>query len=225
MKPSILQAIGVRALVLGTILLPAVVAALAAAAEPAREAGAAMAPQVAAVGEPAPDFVLTDTDGRTHALHDALKQGKTVVLEWFNPDCPFIQKHHLHNKTMNELYARVKDRGVVWLAINSGAPGKQGHGLERNRKAHEEYAMPFPILLDEDGTVGRMYGAKTTPHMFVIAADGILVYSGAIDDDRSPSRLGETNYVAAALEQLLGGGKVAISETQPYGCSVKYGSP
>jgi peroxiredoxin len=226
MKRSILHAVGVRALVLGIVLVPAVMAMGEPAAEKlTKDAAAAMAPQAAHVGQQAPDFTLTDTDGRSHALHDDLEQGKTVVLEWFNPDCPFIKKHHLYNKTMNDLYAKVKDRGVVWLAINSGAPGKQGHGLERNRKAREEYAMPFPILLDENGAVGRMYGAKTTPHMFVIAADGILVYSGAIDDDRSPSQLGKTNYVVAALNQLLSGGKVGISETQPYGCSVKYGSP
>jgi peroxiredoxin len=217
--------IGVHPLVVAILLLPAVTAALAAAAEPTGKGDVAAAPRLAVVGQPAPDFVLTDTDGRTHALHDILKEGKTVVLEWFNPDCPFIKKHHLHHKTMNELYARVKDRGVVWLAINSGAPGKQGHGLERNRKAREEYAMPFPILLDEDGSVGMMYGAKTTPHMFVIAADGKLVYRGAIDDAPSPSRLGDVHYVAAVLEQLLSGEEVTISETQPYGCSVKYASP
>ncbi len=145
-----------------------------------------------------------------------------VVLEWFNPDCPFIKKHHLDHKTMNETFAAVKDQGVVWLAINSGAPGKQGAGLERNRKAVEDYGVPFPVLLDPEGTVGRAYGARTTPHMFVIAADGTVAYAGAIDDDRSADTLGKTNDVAAALAAVLAGKPVATAETRPYGCSVKY---
>jgi peroxiredoxin len=181
--------------------------------------------QQAAIGRPAPDFTLTDTEGRSHTLSDYLDQGEIVVLEWFNPDCPFIQKHHLHHKTMNELYNSVRDKGVVWLAINSSAPGKQGYGLEHNREARQKYEMSFPILLDEDGKVGRLYGAKATPHMFVIARDGTLVYSGAIDDDRSPTRLGGTNYVANALQALQARRPVKVASTSPYGCSVKYGGP
>ncbi len=182
-------------------------------------AGAAVA-----VGEPAPDFTLTDTDGTSHALADLRQAKRIVVLEWFNPDCPFILKHHVHNHTMNDLAVRYRDQGVVWLAINSAAAGKQGAGLERNQKAHEEYKMAFPVLLDESGAVGKAYGAKTTPHMFVIAADGKIAYAGAIDDDRSPSTLGKTNHVAAALDALLAGQPVPVAETQAYGCSVKYGS-
>jgi peroxiredoxin len=178
----------------------------------------------AVVGEPAPDFTLTDTEGKPHALADLLSAKRIVVLEWFNPDCPFILKHHVHNHTMIDLAARYRDQGVVWLAINSAAAGKQGAGLERNRKAREEYRMDFPILLDESGAVGRAYGAKTTPHMFVIASDGTLAYAGAIDDDRSPSTLGKVNYVADALDALLVGKPVPVKETQSYGCSVKYGS-
>ena len=173
-------------------------------------------------GEAAPDFTLPDTGGTDHTLSTYLKAGKTVVLDWFNPDCPFIIKHHVKHKTMNETYAAVKDHDVVWLAINSNAEGKQGYGLERNRKAVAEYDIPFPLLMDPAGAVGRLYGAKTTPHMFIITPDGKVVYSGAIDDDRSPAELGKTNHVLQALHELMQGGKVQLAETAPYGCSVKY---
>lgn len=175
-----------------------------------------------APGAKAPDFTLTDTNGQDHTLSTYLAQGKTVVLEWFNPDCPFIVKHHKHHRTMDETFARFGDLGLVWLAINSGAPGLQGHGLERNLKAHEEFAMTFPILLDAAGQVGKLYGAKTSPHMFVITPDGTVVYNGAIDDDRSAMQLGKTNHVADALAALAAGEPVAVAETRPYGCSVKY---
>ena len=173
-------------------------------------------------GDQAPDFTLTDTAGQTHSLSALLADGKIVVLEWFNPDCPFIVKHHKNHKTMDQTFAAVKDQDVVWLAINSGAAGKQGAGLERNQKAVVEYAMPFPVLMDADGSVGKAYGARTTPHMFVISADGTVAYTGAIDDNRSADTLGEQNYVAAALAELLKGQPVATPETKPYGCSVKY---
>jgi peroxiredoxin len=174
-------------------------------------------------GDEAPDFTLTDTDGRQHHLADCVADGKTVVLEWFNPDCPFVKKHHKTFHTMTDLHHANPD--IVWLAINSGAPGKQGSGLERNRRAKQDYGMDYPILLDEDGTVGRLYGAKTTPHMFVISK-GRIVYDGAIDDNPSPSGdPGKTNHVAAALAQLGHGEEVSVSRTKSYGCSVKYGSP
>ena len=173
-------------------------------------------------GDAAPQFQLTDTSGKTHSLHDYLAAGHVVVLEWFNPDCPFIKKHHELHKTMDETSARYADEGVVWLAINSGAAGKQGAGLERNQKAVAEYEMSFPVLLDPSGEVGRAYGAKTTPHMFVIAADGTVAYAGAIDDDSSAGDLGQTNYVTAALTAVLQGAKPAVAETKAYGCSVKY---
>ena len=173
-------------------------------------------------GDKAPDFTLTDTAGQEHTLSALLADHKVVVLEWFNPDCPFIVRHHKTHKTMDETFAAVKDEGVAWIAINSGAAGKQGAGLERNRKAVEEYAMSFPVLLDEDGTVGKAYGAMTTPHMFVITQDGTVAYAGAIDDDRAGERPGEVNYVAAALDAVLAGKDVATQETRPYGCSVKY---
>ncbi|MGQ0720323.1 MAG: thioredoxin family protein [Candidatus Eiseniibacteriota bacterium] len=175
------------------------------------------------VGEAAPDFTLTDLEGKEHHLADY--RGKVVVLEWFNPDCPFVKKHHEKNKTMATTSAEFHDKGVVWLAVNSGAPGKQGHGLDRNKKAAEDYGIAYPILLDESGTVGRLYEAKTTPHMYVIDAAGTLVYRGAIDDNPSPGTLGETNYVSKCVAELLAGGNPKAKETKSYGCSVKYSSP
>jgi len=174
----------------------------------------------AAVGSPAPNFTLTDLAGAQHEL--ASYKGKVVVLEWFNPDCPFVVKHHHHNKTMQETYAAYKDKDVVWLAINSGAPGKQGHGVERNQRAVTEYGIEYPILLDEAGEVGHRYGATNTPHMYVIAAQGVLRYAGAIDDNRSARTPGELNYVRAALDAILAGQEVANPETRAYGCGVKY---
>jgi peroxiredoxin len=171
----------------------------------------------------APDFTLKDTDGKSYTLSTYVKEGKTVVLEWFNPDCPFVKKHHQVNKSMKATYDAAAKKGVVWLAINSGAPGKQGAGLERNQKAREEYGIAYPVLLDENGNVGRAYGAKTTPQMFVIGKDMKLVYAGAIDSDASPAKLGETNYVTAALDAYAAGKEVASSRTKSYGCSVKYG--
>ncbi len=192
------------------------------------DATTAAAAKTAAMVDPAqltqaPDFTLTDTEGKTHTLSEYVKSGKTVVLEWFNADCPFVKKHHEKNKSMNATYeAAVKD-GAVWLAICSSAPGKQGSGVERNQKARADYAMAYPVLLDETGAVGRLYGAKTTPHMYVVGKDMTLAYAGAIDSDASPTQLGETNYVAAALEAMKAGKEVAKPRTKSYGCSVKYG--
>ena len=118
------------------------------------------------VGQFYPNIVLRDQDGQSVAISDF--RGKVVVLEWFNPDCPFIKKHHLDHKTMDETFAAVADEKVVWLAINSGAPGQQGAGWERNQKAHKDFEMTFPVLMDESGEIGKAYGAKTTPHMFIV---------------------------------------------------------
>lgn len=196
----------------------------AAQAEKPPAAAAAIAAEAALpqIGAMAPDFTLPDTDGKEHKLSDYTKAGKTVVIEWFNPDCPFIKKHHVKNMSMVDLYNEQKSKNVVWLAINSGAPGKQGAGLERNKQAKAEYKMEYPILLDETGAVGKMYGAKTTPHMFVIAPDGKLIYKGAFDSDKSPETVGATVYVRTAVEQFASGGKIDPAETTSYGCSVKY---
>lgn len=180
----------------------------------------ATAPQ-ATVGQAAPQFTLTDTDGVAHKLSDYA--GKTVVLEWFNPDCPFVVYAHGKKGPLSAQPARVIDEDTVWLAINSGAPGKQGHGLERNQKAKVEYGMTYPVLIDESGDVGRLYGAKTTPHMYVINPEGTLVYAGGLDDSPMGRKSGATNYVDACVADLDAGKAVTTAETKPYGCSVKYG--
>jgi peroxiredoxin len=173
-------------------------------------------------GQKAPDFTLRDTDGKEHSLASLLSQGKTVVLEWFNPDCPFVKYHHATSHTMTDLAKSFSEKNVVWLAINSGAPGSQGAGLDRNKKAKKDYKMEYPILIDEAGTVGRAYGAKTTPHMFVIGKDGRVVYAGAIDSDRELKAAEKTNYVERALSQYLAGEAITMAQTTSYGCSVKY---
>ncbi len=172
------------------------------------------------VGAPAPDFTLPDTKGNQVKLSSFL--GKTVILEWFNPDCPFVVYAHGKDGPLTTQTPRVLSDGVVWLAINSGAPGKQGAGLERNVAAREQYGMTYPVLMDPKGTVGRLYGAITTPHMFIIDAKGTLVYAGGLD--RAPLGRGDaTNYVDAALADLKAGEAPGRSRTKPYGCSVKYG--
>lgn len=178
---------------------------------------------VAAVGAVAPDFTLNDLDGNPVSLVDY--RGKTVVLEWFNPDCPFVKYAHGPRGPLRGLAANHAEAGVVWLAINSGAPGKQGAGLERNKKAAVEYEMAHPVLLDEPGAVGRTYSAKTTPHMFVVNSEGILVYAGGLDNAPLGNSSGAyINHVDAALSDLGGSKPVATPSTKPYGCSVKYGS-
>ena len=223
MKTSRFAPVALFLLLVAPTLAPTRAAAEHPKAEHPKAAPAAVTPAgPAAVGDKAPDFKLTDTDGVEHSLAKYLAEGQVVVLEWFNPDCPFIIKHHKTNRTMDETYATLKHKGVVWLAVNSGAAGKQGAGLERNKKAHEEYRMTFPVLLDENGSVGRAYGAKTTPHMFIVGKDGKLAYSGAIDDNASPTEYGTRNYVISALRGVLDGRAVPEPVTKPYGCSVKY---
>lgn len=177
----------------------------------------------AALGKPAPGFTLDGLDGRPVSLADYA--GKTVVLEWFNPDCPFVKYAHGPKGPLRGQAARHTAEGVVWLAINSSAAGKQGHGADRNREATKEYGMEHPVLLDESGAVGRLYGARTTPHMYVINGEGILVYAGGLDDAPLGNKAGEpTNHVDAALADLAAGRAVQTPSTKPYGCSVKYGS-
>jgi peroxiredoxin len=196
---------------------------------PASSATAAAPPAIrhaAAVGAQAPDFSLPDLDGKNVTLSSF--KGKTVVLEWFNPGCPFVRKAHTVG-SLKDTPARATAQGVVWLAINSGAPGKQGYGAEANRKTAVEYAMTYPVLLDEAGTVGRTYGATNTPHMYVIDPSGKLVYRGAIDNSpdgegQSPADGKLVNYVDAALASLKAGEPVNVPDTKAYGCGVKYGS-
>jgi peroxiredoxin len=173
----------------------------------------------ACIGEPAPAFTLTDTDGKTHALADL--KGKIVVLEWFNPGCPVVVMHHEKHSTMKDLQKKYADKDVVWLAVNSGAPGQQGHGQKANAGARKDWNIGYPVLLDESGKVGRAYEAKTTPHMYIIDKEGILRYNGAIDNGSGRAR-GDVNYVDQALTQIIAGETVSTAETKPYGCAVKY---
>ncbi len=198
------------------ILLPILIAALA--------LGAVQAWAQAAVGAPAPSFTLTDTKGAAHALADFA--GKPVVLEWTNPDCPFVKKHY-GAKNMQALQAKYVAQGVVWLSVCSSASGKQGHypADEWNRILAEQGSAATALLLDPDGQVGRAYGAKTTPHLFVVDAAGTLVYDGAIDDNPSTDSAdipGARAYVSEALDAVLAGAPVPVAQTKPYGCSVKY---
>jgi peroxiredoxin len=182
--------------------------------------------RTAVVGRTAPNFTLNDLDGGQHTLSNYTDQGKIVVLEWFNPRCPFVVKHYRdgQNQTMNELADKYEGDGVVWLRINSGAPGLQGHGMELNREIKRNWDMDTPILVDETGTVGRAYGAKRTPEMYIINANGTLVYHGAIDNDSTPGAPGDVNYVDQALNDVLNGRDVRTPTTNAYGCSVKYAS-
>jgi peroxiredoxin len=178
----------------------------------------------AAVGSPAPDFTLTDLDG--HPVTLSSFKGKTVVLEWFNPGCPFVRKAHTVG-SLKETPGRALAQGVVWLAVNSGAPGKQGAGADANRKIAAEFGMKYPVLLDEAGTVGHVYGATNTPNMYVIDPQGTLVYRGAIDNSpdgemQSPTDGKLVNYVDEALGALKAHAPVKVPETKAYGCGVKY---
>ena len=182
--------------------------------------------RVAEVGKAAPAFTLKDLDGKEVKLADF--KGKTVVLEWFNPGCPFVVGGHSEGGTLRGMGAKVAADGVVWLAVNSSAAGKQGNGADINRKAREDWKISYPILVDESGEVGMNYGAKTTPHMFVIDAKGMLVYKGAIDNAPGGKVEGggeKINYVEAALADIKAGKPVATKETKSYGCSVKYAKP
>jgi peroxiredoxin len=192
------------------------------AAEPAA-APTAAAPTTFKVGAPAPDFTLNDLAGKPHNL--ASYKGKTVVLEWFNPECPFVVKQHAEGP-LKTMAAEVTASGsVVWLAINSGAPGKQGHGVPRNEEAAKSWNLAHPILLDEDGKVGLSYLARATPQMVVIDPNGVVAYAGAIDNAPMGQVEGGgalVNHVAEALADLAAGRPVKTPETRAYGCSVKY---
>ena len=186
--------------------------------------GSVAAHAKAQVGQPAPSFTLTDSNGTTHTLADF--KGKTVVLEWTNAECPFVKKHY-EPKNMQTQQGEAKSSEVVWLTINSGAPGKQGHvdGAGANAIIASTGGQQAAYLLDPTGEAGKAYGAKTTPHMYVIDGEGVLRYAGAIDSNPSadPADIpAATQYVRAALGDLAAGRPVAVANTQPYGCSVKY---
>jgi peroxiredoxin len=176
------------------------------------------------IGKAAPQFTVTDTNGKSHSLSDY--KGKTVVLEWTNDGCPYVKKHYGAGN-MQKLQAEVVGAGGVWLSVISSAPGKQGFvkAAEANQLTASRNAKPSAVLLDPAGAVGRAYEAQTTPHMFVIDKTGVLRYMGAIDDQ--PSTDASTipaarNYVREAFKVVTAGGAVAETVTDPYGCSVKY---
>lgn len=184
------------------------------------------APALAAatVGTPAPTFTAKDSAGETHNLADY--RGKTVVLEWTNAECPFVQKHY-SSGNMQKLQANATSKGVVWLTVNSGAAGKQGavDGAGANAIMKKNGSKASAYLLDNDGKIGRAYGATTTPHMYVIDKQGTLVYAGGIDDTPSadPADIPRSrNFVNLALSDLAAGKPVTTSTARSYGCSVKY---
>lgn len=173
---------------------------------------------------PSTDFTLVDTYGNSHTLSDY--QGEWVVLEWLNYDCPFVRKHY-RGSNMQATQQRWIDEGVNWLAIMSNAEGEQGHFPpdEMNARTEAEGALMQAVLYDYDGTVGRAYGARTTPQMVIINPDGAIIYNGAIDDQPSadPATLeSANNYVDQALSEAIAGQQVSVPTTQPYGCDVKY---
>jgi len=170
-------------------------------------------------GDAAPDFTLTDTSNATVKLADF--KGKIVVLEWFNPECPFVVKQYEKTTVMADTKKVATEMGAVWFTINSGAAGKQGAGASLNAKFKEEWKIANPILIDDKGQVGRAYGARTTPHMFIIK-DGKVVFAGGIDNNRSADKAGDKNFVIQALGEIKANKPVSEANTRPYGCSVKY---
>jgi hypothetical protein len=182
--------------------------------------------QAAKVGEAAPTFTAVDSNGATHTLADF--KGKWVVLEWHNQGCPYVKKHYASGN-MQTLQKEWTGKGVVWLTVISSAPGLQGHvtGDEANAYVKAQNAAPTAVLLDPQGTMGMAYGAKTTPQMYVISPEGILLYNGAIDD-KPTTDVNDvpraTNYLTAALTEAMAGTVVTTATTKPYGCSVKYAS-
>lgn len=176
------------------------------------------------VGQPAPAFSAVDLDGKTRSLAEF--KGKYVVLEWHNQGCPFVKKHY-DSGNMQKLQKELTGKGAVWLSIISSAPGKQGYVTPAEEKSFlaEKQAAPTTVLFDPEGTVGKTYGAKTTPHMFVIDDKGVLVYAGAIDDNPSADAADAAtakNFVRAAYDEASAGKPVTTSSTAPYGCGVKY---
>lgn len=187
---------------------------------------ATIAQAAAVVGSAAPGFSLKDQNEKLHSLADYA--GKIVVLEWVNHGCPYVKKHY-NSKNMPALQERFTGEGVVWLSICSSAPGEQGHAkpAEWKELMKSKGMKSSAVLIDETGTVGRLYGAKTTPHMYVIDGKGTLVYNGAIDSIPSSSVADiekATNYVVEAIAAIKAGKPVETSTTRPYGCSVKYSS-
>ena len=176
------------------------------------------------VGKPAPDFTGVDSQGIKHSLSQY--KGETVVLEWTNHDCPYVKKHY-NSGNMQQLQKSATANDIVWLSIISSKPGKQGNvsGEQANQLTRSRNAAPTAVILDETSEIGLLYGAKTTPHMYVIDKTGQLVYMGGIDNIPSKDEddiAGAKNYVRVALDAMAAGKPIEDSITRPYGCSVKY---
>ncbi len=185
---------------------------------------AANPPEGATIDRAAPQFTLRDADGQEHSLGDY--SGKYVILEWVNFGCPFVGKHY-GSGSMQDLQRTMTARGAVWLSICSSAPGAQGYyeGTALKEKLKEEHASPTAYLVDPEGTVGKLYGAKTTPDMFIIDPKGVLIYSGGIDNIASTDRDDipkATNYVKEVMAAAWDGKPLPVRTTRSYGCSVKY---
>jgi peroxiredoxin len=176
---------------------------------------------VVEVGKPAPDFSLTDVQGKTHKLSDY--KGKVVVLEWVNSGCPIVKAHY-EAKNMQDTQKVAAADGAVWLQINTSGPGAQGNlsDAEAAKWQKEQGVTATAYLKDYTGKVGRLYGAKTTPHMFIVNKDGTLAYQGAIDSGNSRDIPTATNYVKAALASIKAGKPIEKAATKAYGCAVKY---
>lgn len=178
------------------------------------------------IGEPAPDFTLKGLNPKTQDITLSHFKGKLVVLEWLNHGCPFVKKHY-ESGNMQGLQRKYTGQNVIWLSIVSSAPGKQGHvdqaGAIKEKMEHKSSSTD--VLLDPEGKVGQLYGAKTTPHMFIINKEGALVYQGAIDDKADTEKgsvPGAKNYIATALDEIINGKPVSVPTTKSYGCSIKY---
>src|SRR5438067_6040669 len=189
-------------------------------------AGALYAGDVPPIGSAAPEFSVPDANGKTHSLSEY--KGKYVVLEWFNPECPFVKKHY-GSDNMQKLQREYTGKGVVWLTIDSNAPGSEGNLTpEQAQKVMASWkTKQTALLLDPESNVAKLYGAKNTPEMAVINPEGKIVYEGATDSRASPNPAhipSSTNYVNAALDESLAGKPVSNAQTKPYGCSVKYKS-
>jgi peroxiredoxin len=177
----------------------------------------AFAAETAEVNKPAPAFTLKDEAGKEHSL--AQYQGKIVVLEWTNPGCPFVKRHY-QSETMQTTLKGFDAQKVVWLAVDSSSSNTP----DKSAAWKKEKGFTYPVLQDPEGKVGRAYGAKTTPHMYVIDEKGVLRYAGAIDDDPRGKSAKAVNHVKAAVDALVGGKAVPATTTEPYGCTVKYKS-
>ncbi|RKH60114.1 thioredoxin family protein [Corallococcus aberystwythensis] len=171
----------------------------------------------AEVGKPAPAFTLKDEAGKAHSLSEY--KGKVVVLEWTNPECPFVKRHY-DAKTMQTTQKGFDAKKVVWLTVDSSAT----HDAKTAAEWKKKEGFSQPVLLDTDGKVGKTYAAKTTPHMYVIDGQGVVRYAGAIDDDPRGKNTAKVNYVQTAVDALLNGKQVPTATSEPYGCSVKYKS-